>query len=77
MPSLKGNRLAANHLVVVPGTWCRGCGQTKGHRPDCTVKPGRLRCCEEGCNATRQPGLTVPVWGYQPSRGYLCPEHHQ
>lgn len=75
MPALKGNRMGGNHLVSVPGDRCTGCGQTKGHRPDCTVKPGRLKCSEEECNATRRPGLKTPVWGYAPATGYRCPEH--
>lgn len=76
MPKLKGNRMGGNHLAVVPGDRCIGCAETKGHRPDCTVKPGRLRCTEPGCTATRAPGVKVPVWGVRGhSRGYLCPEH--
>ena len=73
MPALKGNRMGSNHTVRVG--WCVGCGQTEGHRPDCTAHPAPLKCCEPGCSMVRMAGIKTPLWGYAPNRGYLCPEH--
>ena len=73
MPALKGKQMGGNHVV---GAICVGYGTSgEDHRPDCTVKPGKLRCCRDGCTATRRPGVKFPIWGYAPSTGYLCPEH--
>lgn len=73
MPALKGNRMGANHTVT--DDRCPGCGQAKGHRRDCTAHPGPLRCCAESCTVTRMAGVKTPLWGHDPTRGYLCPEH--
>lgn len=73
MPALKGNRLGANHIIS--SDICPGCGQTEGHRPDCTVEPAPLRCWVKGCTVVRMAGVKTPVWRFSPSTGYLCPEH--
>lgn len=65
--------MSGNHTVG--SKVCIGCGWTEGHRPDCTVEPGPLRCWVKGCSMVRLPGVKTPVWGFAPARGYLCPDH--